>query len=259
VNLLNNAVKFTEIGWVDLVVGPADDGRIRFDVVDTGIGFDASDPDRVFGRFQQADTSVTRRFGGTGLGLTISRELARLMGGDLHCESTPGMGSRFWLDLPFEPAEAPDVVTPGGGEVELGDRPIRILLADDHPTNRKVVELMLDGVAEVISVEDGQQAIDAFTASAFDLVLMDMQMPVLDGLNAVRRIRRFERDSGRAATPILMLTANAMPEHVAASRDVGADGHLNKPITAELLFAAIEGALVGPAEEGHDSQAAATA
>ena len=125
--------------------------------------------------------------------------------------------------------------------VESPDRPLRVLIADDHPTNRKVAELMLSGVAEVVSVVDGQQAVDAASASLFDVILMDMQMPVMDGLTAVERIRT--GTSPCRDVPIVMMTANAMQEHVEASRTAGADVHLAKPITAETLFAAMNEAM----------------
>ena len=125
--------------------------------------------------------------------------------------------------------------------VESPDRPLRVLIADDHPTNRKVAELMLSGVADVVSVVDGQEAVDAAFASHFDIILMDMQMPVMDGLTAVQKIRA--SSSTCRDVPIVMMTANAMREHVEASRTAGADVHLAKPITAETLFAAMDEAM----------------
>ena len=248
-NLVSNAVKFTEEGSVRVSGMRLPSGVVRFEVADTGVGFDAEQKSRVFARFQQADGSITRRFGGTGLGLAISRNLAELMGGDLDCESTPGAGSRFWFDIPMAEVEAETESAP---EPEAGqeDRPLRILLADDHPTNRKVVELMLSGSdVELVSVVDGAEAVTAARRQAFDLVLMDMQMPVMDGLTATREIRRHETDAGKARTPIIMLTANAMAEHVEAGREAGADLHLAKPITMPELFAAIDKALGGEARE----------
>ena len=240
-NLLSNAVKFTEQGRVELAAVRTSAGLVRFEVRDTGIGFDVADKERVLSRFQQADGSITRRFGGSGLGLTISRDLAELMGGILDCDSTLGAGSTFWLELPLEraiglePAEALAPADP----TRAWD--LRILLADDHPINRKVVELMLAGVgAELIAVENGEQALSACANGRFDLVLMDMQMPIMDGLTAVRRIRMRETERGEARVPIIMLTANAMPEHVEASLAAGADHHLGKPITPESLFSAID-------------------
>ena len=235
-NLLSNAVKFTDQGKVELTVQRTEGDVVRFTVTDTGVGFDSGDKERVFGRFQQADTSITRRFGGTGLGLTISRELADLMGGVLDCESVPGRGSTFWFEAPLpRHGQAADVPAPHGQETW---EPLRVLVADDHPTNRKVVELLLADYAEVVSVENGREAVDAALSDRFDVVLMDMQMPVMDGLSAVREIR--SREPADSRMPILMLTANALPEHVAAGQEAGADGHLNKPITAAALLEAID-------------------
>jgi signal transduction histidine kinase/ActR/RegA family two-component response regulator len=239
-NLLSNAVKFTDAGAVALTVAPSPAG-FRFTVRDSGVGFDAEAAERIFGRFKQADGSITRRFGGTGLGLAISRQLAELMGGDLTAQSGPGAGSTFTFEapMPFAAPQAPSrpaaeaVATPGG-------RPMAVLLVDDHPTNRKVVELMLAGSnLEITTAEDGQQAVDAYAAQAFDLVLMDMQMPVMDGLSATRAIREMEGRTGRAPAPIYLLTANASPEHVEAGRQAGAGRHLTKPISAAALLAAV--------------------
>ncbi len=241
-NLLENAVKFTDHGGVQLTAARTPDGWARFCVVDTGIGFDPAAKERVFGRFRQADETATRRYGGSGLGLAIAREIVTRMGGSLDCDSTPGSGSAFWFEVPL----------PQQTDTESSDHPagapalrtnMRVLLADDHPTNRTLVELMLADDADIVSVEDGLQAVDAFSNGAFELVLMDIQMPVMDGLTAVRRIRDLEVQAGRAPTPIVMITANARPEDVAASRAAGADRHLQKPITAHALFTAIEDVL----------------
>jgi PAS domain S-box-containing protein len=245
-NLLSNAVKFTEAGEVRLTVGgPDEESRFRFTVTDTGVGFDAADLERVFGRFQQADGSISRRFGGTGLGLAISRELAERMGGSLEAEGRPGHGATFTLVLPLPAAEMADAAP---AEAASLDRPVRVLLADDHPINRKVVELMLEqsGV-ELVSVGDGAQALAALEAQPFDVVLMDMQMPVMDGLVATRAIRQREARLFLPRTPVIMLTANGMPEHVEAGAQAGADGHLTKPITAEALYEALSRALDTPA------------
>uniref|UniRef100_B0T7L5 histidine kinase n=1 Tax=Caulobacter sp. (strain K31) TaxID=366602 RepID=B0T7L5_CAUSK len=251
-NLVSNAVKFTDQGQVAVEVDLGADGQTRISVRDTGVGFDPAEKARIFGRFQQADASFTRRFGGTGLGLTISRELVELMGGTLSCDSRPGAGSTFWFDLPLaavdgstanaaiddDPAEPPQGVP-------------RILVADDHPTNRKIVELMLAEVAEIFTAENGQEAVDLFEVAQPDLILMDMQMPVMDGLDAVREIRRLEAAAGRARVPIVMLTANARPEHVRASQEAGADLHLEKPITRATLLAAIQRAFETVEAENH--------
>ncbi len=240
-NFLSNAAKFTSTGKIVLSVEKRSGGLIRLSVSDTGIGFPPETKDRLFNRFQQADETITRKFGGTGLGLSICRDLVELMDGTLDCQSRPGVGSTFWFDLPLESVSAPEDKRSTVAAVESPDRPLRVLIADDHPTNRKVVELMLSGVAEVVSVVDGQEAVDAAFASLFDIILMDMQMPVMDGLTAVRRIRA--ATSPCRDVPIVMMTANAMREHVEASRTAGADVHLAKPITAETLFCAMNEAM----------------
>jgi len=248
-NLLSNGVKFTERGEVRIEAGTLPSGAVRISVRDTGIGFHPEAKETLFSRFQQADGSITRRFGGTGLGMTISRELCELMGGTLDAEGEVGRGARFWFDLPL--AAAKTTAEAGGADEavpEAPDRLLRILLADDHPTNRKVIALMLEGVAEVVSVENGAEALMALGTDVFDIVLMDMQMPVMDGLEATRRIRETEAAAGRPATPLVMLTANALPEHVAASLAAGADRHLEKPVTfAELVEAMNEVLAIGEA------------
>ena len=246
-NFFSNAVKFTSGGKIVLSIRKTESGLIRFSVSDTGIGFSPESRDRLFGRFHQADETITRKFGGTGLGLSICRDLVELMGGTLDCESQPGVGSTFWFDLPLEAVSAPEDKLSTSAVVESPDRPLRVLIADDHPTNRKVAELMLSGVAEVVSVVDGQEAVDAAFASPFDIILMDMQMPVMDGLTAVQRIRA--SSSTCRDVPIVMMTANAMREHIEASRSAGADVHLAKPITAETLFAAMNEAMEKAAPE----------
>ena len=255
-NLVSNAIKFTHRGGVRLTVAPTDDGLIRFTVADTGVGFDDDQKDRIFGRFHQADGSITRRYGGTGLGLAISRDLAEMMGGKLDCHGVPGEGATFWFELPLPPADPAEMVETAH-PVELEPRAMRILLADDHPANRKVVEVLLAPTgAELVMVENGQEALDAYGADAFDLVLMDMQMPVMDGLAATAAIRALEGETGRARTPVIMLTANAMAEHVAAGRDAGADGHLAKPITTATLFDAIASVLAEGEQVGVEAEAA---
>jgi len=251
-NLLSNAVKFTDHGEIVLTVTLDAEGRTRFEVTDTGIGFDAAMKARIYERFQQADASFTRRFGGTGLGLAISRELVGLMGGELFCDSTPEVGSIFWFALPLVVcAEAP---VHGEEAAEAPSGAPRVLVADDHPTNRKVVELMLAEVADIVTVENGLEAVEMYGLVTPDLILMDMQMPVMDGLEAVRRIRAAEAASGASRVPIIMLTANARPEHVRASREAGADLHLQKPITSAALFAAISEAMeLHAADIGQDA------
>ena len=241
-NLVSNAVKFTGTGFVSLTaaLGPDREGAptLRFSVEDTGIGFDCETRDRLFSRFEQADGAITRRFGGSGLGLAISRQLAEMMGGDLDCESEPGGGSAFILTIPFRAAEAPAATPEVVAERPEDDsRVTRVLLADDHPVNRKVVEMILaQANVELTSVENGAEAVQACRDGDFDIVLMDMQMPVMDGLTATREIRLNEAAMGLGRTAIVMLTANALPEHIAAAEASGADRHLAKPFDAADLL-----------------------
>ncbi|WP_271164496.1 ATP-binding protein [Brevundimonas intermedia] len=248
-NLISNALKFTEAGAVTVTAVPAGDDRVRFTISDTGCGFDDEQKSRIFNRFQQADGSITRRFGGTGLGLAISRELVELMGGVLDCQGRPGQGAEFWFELPLAQPQTETAAAVVQSQCDTGDFddvafPARILLADDHPANRKVIEIMLAGMpTELILVEDGRQALEAASRGGFDLILMDMQMPVMDGLTATAAIRALEAENGLDRTPIIMLTANALPDHVEAGRAAGADGHLSKPITLLGLLDGVAAAL----------------
>ena len=274
-NLASNAVKFTEAGGVRLIVDVQDQGpeaRLIVSVEDDGIGFDSQSAERLFQPFAQADSSITRRYGGTGLGLSISRSLAEAMGGVLTASSTPGVGSRFRLEVPIHrisPAQSlsptesrSDTLTShrpeaglNGAEDAIADqqRPLRVLLAEDHPTNQKVVRLFLEphGI-EVVTAENGQMAVEFWRSGRFDAILMDMQMPVMDGVTAVRLIREAEAASGRTRTPIAMLTANAMAEHRTAALAVGADIHITKPISPATLMAGLMSIL---AEDQVDGQA----
>lgn len=249
-NLLANAVKFTAQGAVTtrISLGSAGDEHteLMLEIQDTGIGFDSDHAVHLFDRFSQADAGITRRFGGTGLGLSICRSLTEMMGGRIEAASTPGAGSRFSVRLPLARAvpladyEARDIAGPG--PAPLLQRPLKVLLAEDHPTNQRVVQLILAGPGvDLTIVENGAQAIAAFRASRFDVVLMDMQMPVMDGLTATREIRRVE--AARRAdvrTPVIVLSANAMSEHRDQAMTAGADLHVPKPITAATLLAGLE-------------------
>jgi CheY-like chemotaxis protein len=224
-------------------------GAWRFEVRDTGPGFGPEMKARLFERFTQADGSLTRRHGGSGLGLAVAAELAGAMGGTLSADSKPGEGSTFVLELPLAPAAEEALSAPPAEPAPAEPRRARILLAEDNPTNRKVVEVMLSGLeVELVAAADGAEAVRAFESEAFDAVLMDMQMPEMDGLDATRAIRARERELGLPRTPVLMLSANAMPEHLEASRQAGADRHLAKPIRLADLLAAVSEALAGKSE-----------
>ena len=246
-NLASNAVKFTDAGEVALDVdlrpgdGEAAPLTLRIDVRDTGIGFDTAMQERLFQRFEQADMTITRQYGGSGLGLAICRALTDRMGGTIHAVSAPGQGSSFTVTLPLLPA--PMGAASAGPDAERAvpalDR-IRLLVAEDHPVNRRTLCLMLEpfGV-DITLAEDGIEALQAFRDSGFDAVLMDMQMPVMDGLAATRAIRRCEAETGRPRTPIIMLSANAMAGHVTTAIDAGCDLHLSKPVRPDRLVAGL--------------------
>ncbi|HZZ36196.1 MAG TPA: ATP-binding protein [Caulobacteraceae bacterium] len=238
-NLISNAVKFTPAGFVEVALATvfgAETETYRITVSDTGVGFDAADAERLFARFEQGDASATREHGGLGLGLAICRQLAELMGGEITAHGRPGEGASFSVTLPLP--RAPE---------DMGERALRVLLADDNATNRKVVEMMLEAVgAQVVSVENGRAAVDALAAGGFDAVLMDLQMPVMDGLTAIRLIRAAEARSAGPRLPIIVLSANASADDVAASSAAGADAHLGKPIQADALLTVLAGTAVQP-------------
>jgi signal transduction histidine kinase len=219
-NLLSNGIKFTDQGGITLDVR-ASGNEVVFAVVDTGIGIDAATLPRLFTRFVQGDDSRSRRHGGTGLGLEISRNLARLMGGDLTVQSTPGQGSRFEMRLPLRSAEAPAPSAAPAQEQAPG-RALRVLAAEDNPVNREVLAAMIeiDG-HRVTFAENGLQAVDAVAAQPFDLVLMDLHMPELDGIGATRAIRSL--DGPAARVPIVALTADAFAETRQRCLEAGMD------------------------------------
>jgi signal transduction histidine kinase/CheY-like chemotaxis protein len=248
-NLLANAVKFTALGEVTLSVERTADG-LSFVVSDTGVGFDDTVRQRLFKRFVQADQSITRQFGGTGLGLSICAALTDMMGGRIDARAVLGRGAIFQVDLPLERVRDVEDVAPDDEE-EVSLEGMRVLVAEDHPTNQKVVEIILQPFDVVLTmVEDGQAALDAFTPGAFDAILMDMQMPVMDGLTATRLIREREAAAGVPPVLLIMLTANAMAEHISAAKAAGADQHLAKPVRPAQLLEALARARMtrGPTE-----------
>ena len=239
-NLLDNALKFTREGSVTLTVSKsARDDRHFFEVRDTGAGFDPGDAERLFARFEQADSSATREFGGLGLGLAICRQLATLMNGTIVAAGQRGKGAVFTLTVPLKAAAAP-ATEAVEDEPMAFTRTLRVLVTDDNATNRKVAELILAAIgADVVCAENGAEAVEAVKLSRFDLILMDLQMPVMDGLTAIRHIRAHEAANGLRRTKVVVLSANDLPEQLEASAAAGADEHLGKPIRADDLISAI--------------------
>jgi len=241
-NLVSNAVKFTAAGSVTLAIQPAA-GGIRLTVTDTGIGLTEAQIAGMFDKFSQADASTTRRYGGTGLGLSICRNLVEMMGGAITAQSVFGHGAAFTVDLPLRRA-APEEET---GPAESAAKPVptagrlRVLAAEDNPTNQLVLRALMAPLdAELTVVGNGREAVEAFAERAFDVVLMDIQMPEMNGLNATRAIRDFEAALDRPRTPILALTANVMSNQVEAYLAAGMDDYVAKPLEAAALFAALE-------------------
>jgi signal transduction histidine kinase/FixJ family two-component response regulator len=237
-NLVSNAIKFTESGSVTIIASGDDDG-LTIQVRDTGMGIPANKLGELFQKFRQVDESTTRRFGGTGLGLSICRELAQAMGGRIGVESTEGVGSTFTFFAPLR-RSAP-VVAEAVAATEDGGPPefeLRVLAAEDNAINQLVLKTLLGAAGiEPTIVDNGALAVAAWRAAEWDVILMDVQMPVMDGLAAVEQIRREELAGARARTTIVALTANAMEHQVRAYLDVGMDDYLAKPISVEKLFA----------------------
>jgi signal transduction histidine kinase/AmiR/NasT family two-component response regulator len=242
-NLVSNALKFTSRGEVRVRIdAPEGAGGLAISVSDTGIGVAPSDLPKLFEKFVQADSSTTRRFGGSGLGLTICSHMVELMGGTIEAHSVLGEGATFSVFLPLTWLGAGTLTAPQSDEDEpSGDlSTLRVLAADDNETNRRVLAAVLGafGLVPVI-VEDGRDAVDAWRVGAFDVILMDIQMPVLDGVGATREIRRIEAAKGLARTPIIAVTANAMKHQVDEYLAAGLDAHIPKPISIPALHAAL--------------------
>ncbi len=265
-NLISNALKFTEHGEVRVTAAQettaAAGEALCLMVSDTGVGVEPDRLGALFDKFTQADASTTRRYGGTGLGLSICRELAHLMGGEISTRSQLGEGSTFSVRLPLAKvgeALAPQFAAPPPAPTPAPDASlprIRVLAAEDNSVNQLVLKTLLHQIGvEPQVVDNGEQALEAWKDSPWDVILMDMQMPVMDGLTATRAIREAEAAMGRARTPIIALTANAMSHQINQCRAAGMDGHVAKPIEAARLFAALEAALA-PAEDAAPEAAA---
>lgn len=263
-NLVGNAIKFTETGSVT-VMGQhnAERGRARIRVCDTGVGIAPDEQALIFEAFHQSDGSFTRRYAGTGLGLTIARELAQAMGGDLTVKSHPGKGSCFTVKLDLPRASAPVVAAAAASLPSVPEALVgHVLLAEDNPVNAMVAEaILLKHGLSVAVVADGQQALEAFCGRRPDVVLLDCQMPVMDGLEAARRMRAHEQVEGWPRTPMIALTANAFAGDREDSLAAGMDDHLSKPFRDEDLVRLlarhlpgagdpVPGAPAGAADEG---------
>jgi CheY-like chemotaxis protein len=243
VNLVGNALKFTSCGEVVVSVAPKTEGELEIGVRDTGIGIPPQQLNAIFQPFTQADASHSRRYGGTGLGLTITRRLAELMNGRVSVTSREGEGSRFVLSIPMTICEAPEtpVALP-----EQSDTPanLSILVAEDNAVNQKVVSIMLQRQGWTVTlVPDGECACQLFHQQKFDLVLMDVQMPMVDGLEATRRIRVRVRECGAEPTPIVAFTAHASPSETARCEAAGMNAVITKPVNQAALLGAIGGAV----------------
>lgn len=238
-NLISNAVKFTDRGEVLVSVDLSTAAGLKFCVHDSGVGMDEAALGRLFAPFVQASAETSHTHGGTGLGLSISRSLARMMGGDITVESTPGQGSCFTVELPLvrgrstgvEPESRPDLAG------------LRVLAADDNAVNRKILAALLPNLGmEVTLVEDGDQAVAAWRDGGYDLVLLDLRMPVCDGLEATRRIRAEEDGKGRH-TPLILLSGDVSATVREQGREAGLDGFVAKPLDVHMLIEAISAVL----------------
>ena len=239
-NLVSNAVKFTDRGHIELRAAAEDSDQLRFEILDTGIGIAADKQQLIFDAFMQADGSTTRRFGGTGLGLTISRQIVRLMGGEMGMSSEPGVGSRFWFTVPL-PRAVQQQTAPVSGADATKDRfsGKRILLVEDDESNAEIATVLLQRLGVTVThAANGALAVAAFRASPFDLVFMDCQMPIMDGLEATRQIRILERaDATWRRTPIAALTAHAFVGSREECLAADMDDFMTKPVSTEDFVA----------------------
>ncbi|CAN5266855.1 hypothetical protein BH11PSE2_BH11PSE2_05560 [soil metagenome] len=255
-NLISNALKFTEAGSVRVVVARPDE-TLRITVTDTGIGISSERLDSLFEKFEQAELSTARRYGGTGLGLSICRELASLMGGSIEAESKPAHGAAFTVVLPL-PRIATKARKAAAKAVQqaVTERPLKVLAAEDNTVNQLVLRTLLQQIGiEPVIVDNGAHAVVAWEREAWDLILMDAQMPEVDGATATKIIREREQACGRSRTPIIALTANAMAHQVDEYRAVGMDGVVAKPIEIGRLFAAMQAVMADDATESAEAAA----
>jgi signal transduction histidine kinase/AmiR/NasT family two-component response regulator len=248
-NLVSNALKFTSRGDVKVRLDTTDDGQLRIRVMDTGVGIPADKVGNLFTNFYQTDSSNTRRFGGTGLGLAICRQLCELMGGAINVESREGEGSTFWVTLPLKRIAERDSglnlasLDPTGdaepAAIDVSE--LRVLAAEDNASNQLVLRALMQAfnILPVI-VDDGLEAVDAAKVQTFDIILMDIQMPTMDGIAATAAIRAWEAERSQSRTPIIALSANAMTHQIQTYLAAGMDGHVAKPIDIGRLAEVLE-------------------
>ena len=233
INLIGNAIKFTEKGYVKLQIFREPENKIRFEIIDSGVGISKEQQGRLFQSFSQADGSTTRKYGGTGLGLSISKQLVELMGGKIWVESEENSGSKFIVEIALEKGDISKIEESDHKDFNITSlKKSKILLVEDNEINQEIVLGFLEESAiEVAIANNGQEAVDMFGSDHYELILMDLQMPIMDGFEATRRIREKDKD-----IPIVALTANAMREDVDKTRESGMNMHLSKPIEAEKLY-----------------------
>ena len=242
-NLAGNAVKFTENGTISVRAGVVlhngDAVILRFEVEDTGIGIPEEVREKLFARFTQATASTTRRFGGTGLGLAICKNLAVLMGGEIGVTSTPDVGSTFWFTVPFRPGtrSSDDFAASEPSSTTAPTRQLDILVAEDNKVNQKVIGTMLRPLGNVEIVVNGARAVEAVGRKNYDVIVMDIRMPEMDGLSATQSIRAMAGAKGKV--PIIALSADVMPEKVEEYMRAGMNAYIAKPIDSNKLITTI--------------------